>query len=258
MKIQLLIGFLLLTVIGCKSLDEKMENTEQEAFEQKINGEIVYFKAAGNEPFWNLIITNDSIELKSMAGGPETFKIRHVNPVRAEDSDVKMYRVDTELGKMNIQIIKGNCENSMSGAISPYFVTTELVKKADNKSVILHGCGQYMTDQRLNDVWVLEHLNGKTISKSDFAREFPHIEINTTNNTISGFAGCNQMNGKILFEKDILRFKNIITTKMMCEPKNKEAEFLKALHNVETYTIDNNRLWLSSSTGVQVVFKKID
>ncbi|WP_300569860.1 META domain-containing protein [Flavobacterium sp.] len=258
MKRHLLIGFLLLTVIGCKSLDEKMENADQEAYEKKINGEIVYFKASGNDPFWNLTITNDSIELKSMASGPETFKIHHANPMRAEDSDVKMYRVDTELGKMNIQIIKGNCQNSKSGVISPYYVTTEFLKKADNKSLLLHGCGQYMTDERLNDVWVLEHLNGKTISVSDFAREFPHIEINTTSNTFSGFAGCNQMNGKIIFEKDALKFRNVITTKMMCAPKNKEAEFLKALHNVSTYTIDNNRLWLSSETGVQVVFKKID
>jgi len=59
------------------------------------------------------------------------------------------------------------------------------------------------------------------------------------------------------FEKGLLRFTNIITTKMMCQ-NNKEDEFLKALKSATSYKIENNRLWLSNPDKLLVVFKKVD
>lgn len=99
-------------------------------------------------------------------------------------------------------------------------------------------------------------MNGSKITKKDFSKEFPTMEINSS--SFSGFAGCNRMSGKIFYEKGLLSFTNIATTKMMCEPNNKEAEFLKTLQRTTTYKIENNRLTLSNPDGELLIFKKID
>jgi heat shock protein HslJ len=161
-----LLGFLLVAITACKSnknVTEKKNNTntsEKPSPNQDVTNRIVYFKATGNEPFWGLEISEDGIEFKSLTE-LETFKAPHTEPIRAMDANVKMYRLKTETGEMNIQIIQGNCENSMSGSILPYSVTIEIKKGTDAEFTTFKGCGQYVTDYRLHDIWVLEQLNGK-------------------------------------------------------------------------------------------------
>jgi heat shock protein HslJ/uncharacterized membrane protein len=258
-----LLGFLLVAIVGCKSnknwTEKKKDSstTETSSHNQDATTRIVYFKATGNEPFWGLEISEEGIEFKSLTE-LETFKAPHVEPIRAMDANVKMYRLKTEAGEMNIQIIQGKCENSMSGAILPYSVTVEIKRKTDSEFTTFKGCGQYITDYRLHDIWVLEQLGGKKVSPADFSKELPRVEIYSNTNTFLGFAGCNQMNGAIFFEKGLLRFSNIATTRMLCEPQNKENEFLKALQSTTTYKLENNRLWLSNPSGMQLVLRKVD
>ena len=45
---------------------------------------------------------------------------------------------------------------------------------------------------------------------------------------------------------------------MACGEINKENSFLNALQSSTEYKIKNNRLYLTNSDGVKVVFKKID
>lgn len=66
------------------------------------------------------------------------------------------------------------------------------------------------------------------------------------------------MNGTIFFERGLLRFTNIITTRMACPRNNKESEFLKALQNTITYKVENMKLMLSNPSGEKLVFKKVD
>ena len=101
-------------------------------------------------------------------------------------------------------------------------------------------------------------MNGEKVSENNFQKSLPMLEINSAENTFMGFAGCNQMNGKLFSEKSLLRFTNISTTKMMCPQGNKESEFLAALRSSTTYFIENNRLQLSNIDGLLLVFKKID
>ncbi len=263
MKKLALLGLLLLTIVGCNSQKKVQENqnttktTETPSKIQDSNTQVIYFKATGNEPFWGLEISDSTIEFKSLTE-LESFKAPHIEPIRAMDANVKMYRVETEAGKMNIQIFQGKCENTMSGDVLPYTVTVEIKRNKDKEFTTFKGCGQYITDYRLHDIWVLEQLNGKKVSTSDFSKELPRMEIYASTNLFQGFAGCNQMNGTLFFEKGLLRFSNIATTRMMCEPQNKENEFLKALQSTTTYKFDNNRLWLSNPSGLQLVLRKVD
>src|SRR5690554_5065685 len=215
----------------------------------------VYFKATGTEPFWGLEISESLIKLTIIG---DSIVTPHTVPVHAMDANVKMYRIQTESNEITIQITQSDCSNAMSGKVLPYTVTIEYRKNTDKKLTTLQGCGHYITDYRLHDIWVLMKINGSDISKENFSQEFPTMEINSVTNTFLGFAGCNRMNGSLFPEKELLRFTNIATTKMMCGPANKEPEFLKALQSTTTYKIENNRLILSNSGNELLIFKKID
>lgn len=267
-SLAILICFLSLAMLSCADkinqknakesvATEKPDSTQTSSSlkSKNENPDSIYFKASGTEPFWGLEISENRIKLKTIG---DSIVTSHILPVAAMDANVKMYKLQTESVEMSIQIAQFECTNAMSGEVSPYTVNINYKKNRDETFTIVEGCGYYITDYRLHDIWVLEELNGKKISKKDFSKEFPMMEINSTTNKFSGFAGCNRMNGSLFYEKDLLRFANIATTKMMCESANKEAAFLKTLQSSSAYTIGNNRLALSNPDGVLLIFKKID
>lgn len=249
MKKSICLLFAIFGLIGCKTVATKTANEVAES---------TYFTANGNEPFWNVTIAKDSIVFKSLVQGFEQFSFPHVEPVRAMDANVKMYQLASDEVKIDIQIFQTECINSMSGEVSKYTVKIDVKRSKAIDNERFEGCGKYIADYRLTDIWVLEELKGKKVSVANFTRELPLIEIDASKNNFFGYAGCNRMSGTLFFEKGVVRFTNIVTTKMMCEPTNSENEFLQALQSTRSYSIENNRLTLSNSYGNQVVFKKVD
>jgi heat shock protein HslJ len=255
---------IVLLIISCKSGATAPKDSEASeptfAYKQQMENleRGIYFRGTGNEPDWNLKISEKTIEFTSLKPGFESLKGAHVDPIRAMDANVKMYRVTTSKGTMNIQIQQQECVNTMSGDKSAYTVRIEIVKENSENSTNFSGCGAYITDPRLHDIWVLEKLNGENVNLTDFMKELPNLELNSSTNQFMGFAGCNRMNGTIFFEKGLLRFTNTITTEMACGANNKENEFLKALQSTTSYKVENMRLSLSNPSGMELVFKKVD
>ena len=216
----------------------------------------VFFEASGTEPFWSIELSEKQVKLKMIS---DSITAPYVEAIRAADHNVKSYRTKSKSNDiLNIQIVQNNCANEMSGKISPYSVSVEYQKKGASKLEKITGCGNYITDYRLNDIWVLETLNENKAEKKDFSNELPLMEINSATNSFSGFSGCNRMTGELFFEKGLLRFTDVATTKMMCASNNQENTFLKAMKSTTTYKIENNRLWLSNPSGLMLIFKKID
>ena len=174
------------------------------------------------------------------------------------DANIKMYKVKNTASKAVISIQQIDCQNSMSGVISPYKVSIEIKNDSDADFKKIDGCGKYITDYRLHDIWVLEELNGYKVFVTDYQKELPRIEIHAEENRFMGFGGCNSISGNLFFEKDLLRFNNITSTLMACTTNNKEDEFVRALKNTTTYLIKDNRLTLSNSSGELLIFKKVD
>lgn len=250
--------------LGCneKKSDEQRgeistDSTKNEAPIKKsfFKGQQSYFFASGTEPFWSIAIFEEKIVFKTPSDSVTT---PHAQPTKVADAYKTQYNVVTDSVELHIDIQKQECMNAMSGANSPYTVSIQLKYNTETEFQKMTGCGHYNTDYRLHDIWLLETLNGKKVVQEDFNEELPTMEINAAENTFMGYAGCNRMNGALFFEKDLLRFTNIRTTKMMCDTNNKESEFLQALQNGTTYSIENNRLTLSNADGIQTVFKKID
>ncbi|MGV9004786.1 META domain-containing protein [Flavobacterium sp.] len=214
----------------------------------------IYFEASGTEPFWGLTISEKEIRLNTME---DTLIAPHQLPIKAMDSNVKMYKIQSAAIEMTIQIAQLECTNEMSGQKSPYTLNIEYKRKSALETKKINGCGTYITDFNLHGSWELETLSGKKVDKTLFLDKVPQIEINTETNSFSGFAGCNSISGELFYEKDTVRFLKTIATMMYCGNDNKEREFLKALNSATTYLIDNNRLVLSNASNELLSFRKI-
>jgi len=234
-------------------VEEKVRKLEPIAME--IDGS--YFKATGTEPFWGLKIYDNKVELQTME---DTIQTPPTEPIKAQDSNIAMYRIQTEATLLDIIIAHKKCTNAMSGQISPYTVTISYKSTGGDETQVFEGCGSYITDYRLHDIWVLEEMKGATVSKEDFnGTDVPNMEVNINNNKFSGFSGCNRMTGSLFYEKDVLRFTQVASTRMACPNMEKESEFLTALQSSTTYEVENNRLYLSNGSEENLlVFKKID
>ncbi|MGL2993718.1 META domain-containing protein [Flavobacterium sp. TSSA_36] len=259
-------GFLLviLLFLGCKApnnaITESASSTKPtKAYQEQIENmeQGIYFRAMGNEPEWRLKISATQIEFTSLLPDFKSFTAPHIDPIRAMDANVKSYRLTTSTGTTAITIEQQKCTNTMSGQELPYTVRIEMTNNSTT-SKTFSGCGYYVIDARLHDIWVLEKMNGENVSLNKFAKQLPYIEINSTNGTFMGYAGCNRMNGKLFFEKGLLRFTNISTTEMACEPQNRESELLHSLQSSTTYQVSNMRLTLTNPSGIELVFKKVD
>lgn len=259
MKNILSLLLLLSLLAGCKSAANKTSDTQTTSEYGSQEDEMkYYFKATGNEPFWGIKFGNDNIVFTSLIPGKEKLVFPAAEAIRAMDANVKMYKVSNETASATITIQQLDCQDSMSGAISPYSVKIEIKNNSELESKKLSGCGKYNTDYRLHDIWVLEELNGYKVFATDFQKEMPRIEINSSENKFMGYGGCNAISGSIFYEKDLLRFSKVVSTLMACAPGNKESEFTKALQSTTTYSIGNNQLILSNPSGKLAVFKKVD
>jgi heat shock protein HslJ/uncharacterized membrane protein len=257
MKNILAVLLLVMIISSCKSTAAKDSNTASSGTSTEEDLQY-YFKATGNEPFWGIKIGKDQIVFTSLIAGKENIILSHTEPIKAMDANVKMYKLSNEKTTATVSIQQLDCQDSMSGAISPYSVKIEIKNNSELETQKLSGCGKYFTDYRLHDIWVLEELNGYKVFATDFQKEMPRIEINSAENRFMGYGGCNSITGQIFFEKDLLRFTKVVSTLMACSQGNKEGDFLKALQSTTTYSIENNQLILSNPSGKLIVFKKVD
>ncbi len=97
------------------------------------------FIATGNEPFWSIELDEEKFIRYSTPDGVEltTPPVKAVNI----DADTKLYKAETEMGKLELQIMNKFCINDMSGDSSAYTVHLKIKLKKDKKPRVLHGCG---------------------------------------------------------------------------------------------------------------------
>jgi len=260
MKKLLTLLLLLSLTVGCKSTAGKTSDTQNTSSEYGSQEDQMkyYFTGTGNEPFWGIKMGNENIEFTSLIPGKEKLAFPATEVIKAMDANIKMYKVSNETASATITIQQLECQNSMSGVISPYKVSVEIKNNTELTDTKLSGCGNYNTDYRLHDIWVLEELNGFKVFATDYQKELPRIEINSSENKFMGYGGCNAISGSIFYEKDLLRFSKVVATRMACAQGNKEDQFIKALQSTTTYSIGDNRLILSNPSGKLLVFRKVD
>jgi heat shock protein HslJ len=234
-----------------------MQITSTDMTDQDASGEsVIYFKANGVDPVWTLTISPFQVEFKTQASGFPTFTAPHTEPIKAMDSNVKKYKFHTEAGEMEIELAQMLCQNEGSHERFPYSVTVSIRQGVDTTFTYFTGCGRYITDARLDGMWVLSMIKSDSVTASQFNDTLPYIEMHSNGNMFSGYSGCNKMDGRLYCERDLLRFTNMVLSKRVCTTKAKEDEFVKALQFSTRYVIEGDRLILSNPGSQTLVFRK--
>ncbi|MCD7978283.1 MAG: META domain-containing protein [Tannerellaceae bacterium] len=84
----------------------------------------------------------------------------------------------------------------------------------------------------LNGEWLVQEMNGNRI---DAGEQTPYLNFDMEQGTVSGYAGCNRLSGKVEYsqlQNNILKFMQMVTTRMACMDMSIEDEFLKTIDKV--------------------------
>lgn len=220
----------------------------------------VTFHGFSNWEQWGLKIYSDSlIELKTETLGIYSFNA--VSTTISEDATMLYYScVNQQKESINITIRKQPaCEDEL-GAVDYPFAVLIVLKKADGTELNYSGCGFYIINPLLNDVWALDSIKGKSIDRAAYANGVPSLEFHLDGMKVHGFGGCNEISGSFYVDReDKLIFSSMLATLKMCASMEGEITVLNALNNkAYRYTIENGKLRFIHKDGSVLIFKKVD
>ncbi len=213
-----------------------------------------YFEGHGLSPTWKLEIFSDSISFHSEIPGFESFRAAHREPVK--DMNRKSYDCPLAEGKLLILIDQQSCAIEGSNESFGYSLQVDIVQKGADSTERFEGCGHYITSAELDGRWILEQMLDQQVTGESFSGLIPFIEIAPRQNSFDGFTGCNKINGRIFSERSLLRFTDIVSTKMSCEHLAKEDEFLEALRFSTQFVVDGDQLILSNPLNTTLILRK--
>jgi len=265
--------------VGC-NLEEKKKNTEagnseisnetgtsipqsepqSMTFKMKLWQKGIDFYARGNEPSWAVDIDMENgIKFSNLDG--LVIETESLNVHQAADAMVTRISGGSDLGEIIVIINEEDCNDTMSDEKFRNSVNVEIKRGGDSKSEIYTGCGQYVPDYSLHDIWVLVEANGKKINGDRFPEKgIPTFEFYVEEGRISGHAGCNNINGNFYRAgKDILHFEPFAMTRMMCPDMEIENLIAQSVAGKRMkYEIKGLKLMLMGYDGAELIFKKID
>jgi heat shock protein HslJ/uncharacterized membrane protein len=226
---------------------------------QKKLAQGIGFYAVGNEPSWSLDIDFDKgMRFKSLTTVSE-LNTPPGREAKAQDADVTRYFAEIEAGTLIVTVLRGVCVDTMSGERFPYRVRTEAKRLIDTDYTLFEGCGRYVVDDRLNDIWVLTRLGNRTLTAEDFVKGLPAIEFHLADRRVTGNAGCNRLSGSFQARGDKITFGQLATTRMACPNMAVEREYLSMITDKTLrYAIDEGRLVLTDDKDITLAFYNTD
>ncbi len=242
---------LALAIYACPSSTQSGKNTENSSEVSEIDYR--YFDATGNEPFWHLQILGEQRLMFDFMGQEEINISMALEEIEVSKKNTTRYTVPLDSGQLIVTIEQKSCTDNMSGEKSPY--TAHLQVKLPTDTVQLNGCGTYLGDYRLNDIWVLESINNETIPTG---KAQPRVEFKLKGGKIRGFGTCNNFNGSVEITGDTLKIDHVAATLKACAEMEIEDKFFKSLGDkIFQYQISQGKLELNSQNH-KLVFKKVD
>ncbi|MDW5290360.1 hypothetical protein [Formosa sp. PL04] len=155
MNLTLKIGTLCLLLLSFSCVDKKKEHsksTEIETVNESLNSTktmssenkttAIYFRASGTEPFWTLELSNNQIKLITIT---DSIVAPYTGPAIIKHSSLRVYEIQTKSSQLNIQIDQLECNNAMSGNVSPYTVIVEYKKNTESSLHNIQGYGNDIT-----------------------------------------------------------------------------------------------------------------
>lgn len=255
-----------LMIFGCgennkvikKPVPEKIVGANPDFYKRKFD-EGIDFTARGNEPFWAIDIDFDKGMMFTSLTDISELNIRNGEVIKEQNEDAIRYYSITEEGEIIVKLVSNVCVDDMSGENFSHTVNVKVKRSIDNNYTEFNGCGKFLMDQRLHDIWVMQEMTGVELKKENLSKGLPVFEFYLNDMRFSGHAGCNQLAGKIEIEGNKMTFGEIIATKMACPNMEVEQAVISALNNnTFTYTIEKLKLTLVNQHGFKLIFSKID
>lgn len=230
-----------------KSKDKDATQTDMEKLIPIYNSD---FYASSKDNTWNLRVNyNEGLVFTDTKNNIQFFSDK-VEKTVAQGANVVSISSENDTYTVQINIDVVDC---MKGGRDVNIMVREKKKEFDYS-----GCGIYRGTPQLHDIWVLDKLNGEVMTAEKFPKELPHFEFDLKNQKMSGFAGCNQVNGTLKFDYNRIIIDPLLSTRMYCEDISKiEDEILKILRNHPVYHFENLRLFIETTDG-SLVLKKND
>lgn len=103
--------------------------------------------------------------------------------------------------------------------------------------------------------WILTEMKGVPVQLSGTNRD-AYLEFSWTDKHFAGNGGCNHLSGTYTLEKKKdIHFSEVITTKMSCPDIAFETTFLNALHEIDKFETEGDRLLLKDGKKTLLIFQ---
>ncbi len=102
--------------------------------------------------------------------------------------------------------------------------------------------------------WVLVEMKGVPVQQSGGRRD-AYINFETTQKLFTGNGGCNTLNGSYMIDRNSLHFRDVNSTKMICNDIEFENTFLNTLASVNRYEIRGDDLLLKKKKEVVLILR---
>ncbi|PWH86925.1 META domain-containing protein [Brumimicrobium oceani] len=250
----ILLSLTLLSLWSCGNSKEREtksnEDLKTEVSHQDISG--VDFYAESKDNTWKLSITFDGKLVFTDTKNDIQFMAENNEKVVAQGADIVNITAESKTHVIRVNIDIAECmRNGRKVNI--------MIRKTNEKNGLdYEGCGYYRGTPQLHDIWAIHEINGRAIDAKQFPKELPHFEFNLVTKQMSGFAGCNQVNGNLNFEYNKMIIEPLSSTKMYCgETSTIENEILNILRSKPIYSYNKLILTLESTEG-SITLKKVD
>lgn len=246
-----------LNKLKVKDQVEKKQNTLSD-HETKLYNKGVNFYARGHEPSWSLYMDFESNFRFKAEDGKEMY-VPSVQGDKAMDANVTRFYAEVEKGTLIISIQKEYCQGSMADKAFDFSVRVQLKYGIDKDFKEYSGCGDFLPDLSLHDIWVLEEVNGEPLSLRA-EQERPRFEFFSKKGEVSGHTGCN--NFKTQFSISGYKEMSIKPARMnrkSCPDMTYEDMLTNHVFGRRLkYSKENLTLNLTGYDGSNFKFKKVD
>ena len=211
--------------------------------------------AFGTEPYWSLQATHGQAIVFTTLSASDSISLPEAS-WKIEGHNTQTLTTQTERYHLKVTRSAQPCSDGMSETPFSYKATVVLTDNTLHTTTQFNGCAKLVQPVLLNDIWVLEKLEGHPIGNA----KRPTMELRLSDFTVEGNAGCNGYKGQFSIVNDQINFdQRMIATRMYCEEHELEDVFLRAIAGQRyVYEVKSNQLILSTEGQPLMVFKKAD
>ena len=216
----------------------------------------IEFYAVGNEPFWSLDMNFEKgFHFKT----PDyEYNCPPVKADMAQDAPVERYRAVTESGELIISLQKEDCTDNMSGQAFSHKVSISIKRGTDSTYSDFSGCGRYVPDITLHDIWGLIEFNGEKIPGEKYPKGV-QLELFPVEEKVIFNDGCNAYTGTFYTSMKEIHFGNMAGTLKACPQmdSNEKIGAHLAQHHFD-YMREGQELHFFEDSSLVFSWRKID